>query len=409
MCMSLNSEAIAPPDDESAAVDELLVPPNSNQSPVLSVVLPTLNEEEGIAECIDSIKQAIAELELTAEIIVSDDSTDRTPEIAAAMDAIVVEPDERGYGYAYQYAFQFARGEYIVMGDADTTYDFRELPKLMELVVDGDADIALGSRLGGTIEPGAMPLLHQYVGNPVLTKFLNLFYDADVSDAHSGFRVFTRDALQQLSLRSTGMEFASEMIMDAAAKGLTIGEVPITYHERKGEATLDSFQDGWRHVKFMLVNAPAYLFLLPALFCTSLGLVLLASPLDGIQPSWAPVGPNLMVAGSLLTVCGFQIGSLAVFSYLASDPIKKPRGILSTRVLSQFRLKHGATVGLFLVVSGGLLAAYMSWVQVNQTASVIYVLRFSIIAFTAIVIGVETFFSSFLFSAIADATREGQR
>lgn len=407
--MSRYSEAIVSSEEESRERDELLVPPNSNQEPVLSVVMPTLNEEEGIAECIRSVKHAIEELDITAEIIVSDDSTDRTPQIAADLGAIVVSPDKRGYGYAYQYAFQFARGEYIAMGDADTTYDFRELPKLYSLVAEAGADMALGSRLNGVIKPGSMPRLHQYVGNPVLTRFLNLFYDAGVSDAHSGFRVFSRDALQQLSLKSTGMEFASEMIMDAAAKGLTIDEVPITYHERKGEATLDSFQDGWRHVKFMLVNAPTYLFLLPAMLCTGLGLVLMVSSVEGLHPAGLSMGPNLMVAGSLLTVCGFQIGSLAIFSVIASNPIQKPKGVFSNWLLSQFRLKHGATAGLLLIASGGGLAGYMSWIQVGSGVEVATVLRYSILAFTAIVLGVEMFFSSFFFSAIAENASEGSR
>lgn len=386
--------------------DELLVSADSDQAPTLTVVLPALNEEEGIAECIDSIKLAISELQISAEIIVSDNSDDQTAEIADRMGAIVVEPDQRGYGYAYQFAFQFARGEYIAIGDADTTYDFRELPKLFELVVDGEADMALGTRLEGHIKPGAMPVLHQYIGNPVLTKFLNLFYDAGVTDAHSGFRVFSRDALEQLDLRSYGMEFASEMIMDAATKGLTIKEVPITYHERKGEATLDSFQDGWRHVKFMLINAPTYLYLLPAILFTGAGVLMMLFSLDGVRPAGITIGPNLMVAGSLLTVCGFQIGTLGIFSLIASNPIQKSQDALSIWFMSKFRLEHGATIGLVLFSSGGVLAIYMSWLRVSQGAEVLPALRVSIIAFTAIVLGLETIFSSFFFSAIAEQSAE---
>jgi glycosyltransferase involved in cell wall biosynthesis len=171
--------------------------------------MPTLNEEEGIVECIDRIRTALDELQVYGEIIVSDSSTDRTPELARQHGAIVVEPDGKGYGYVYQYAFDRARGQYIAMGDADTTYDFTELPKLFYHVADGEADLALGSRLTGEIREGAMPPLHEYIGNPMLTRFLNTFYNTDISDAHSGLRVFSRDALEQLDLQTEGMEFAS--------------------------------------------------------------------------------------------------------------------------------------------------------------------------------------------------------
>nr|WP_276411620.1 glycosyltransferase family 2 protein [Halomicroarcula sp. XH51] len=219
-----------------------LVTPQSDAEPEMSVVMPTLNEEEGIVECVRRIRTAIEALEIYTEIVVSDSSTDRTPTIARSLGARVVTPDQYGYGYAYRYAFDRTRGEYIVMGDADTTYDFESIPRLLEPVRNGDADICMGSRLKGTIEKGSMPTLHKHIGNPLLTKFLNSFYGAGVSDAHSGFRVFSREALETLDLRSNGMEFASEMIMEAGAKGLEIAEVPIVYHEREGEETLESFE-----------------------------------------------------------------------------------------------------------------------------------------------------------------------
>lgn len=200
--------------------------------------MPTLNEEEGIAECIDRIRTSIEQLGLLAEIIVSDSSTDRTPEIAREMGAIVVTPDQPGYGYAYRYAFERARGEYIIIGDADTTYDFEDIPRLFEEL--DEKDMVMGSRLGGEIKPGAMPPFHQYVGNPLLRKFLNVFYDVGVSDAHSGFRIIRHDSLDALDLETNGMEFASEMIMQAGASDMAIVEVSIMYHERKGEANLES-------------------------------------------------------------------------------------------------------------------------------------------------------------------------
>ena len=227
-------------------------------TPMLSVVLPTRNEVQGISECLDRIHRAIDSIEMDVEIIVSDSSTDSTPTIAREYGATVVKPPATGYGNAYKYAFEHIRGDYVAIGDADTTYDFEELPELLAPLVQGDADLVLGSRFRGQIEPGAMPALHQYVGNPLLTAMLNWLFGANVTDAHSGFRAIRREALEQLELQSEGMEFASEMIMKAAVNGLRIKEVPITYHERVGEATLESFSDGWRHVKYMLLNAPNF-------------------------------------------------------------------------------------------------------------------------------------------------------
>ncbi|MFB6197182.1 MAG: glycosyltransferase family 2 protein, partial [Halobacteriaceae archaeon] len=180
---------------EPLSGSELLVTPDDDQAPVVSVVMPTMNEERGIGACIQSVKNALEELQVYGEVVVSDSSSDQTPEIARSEGARVITPDQGGYGYAYQYAFEHVRGQYVVMGDADTTYDFREIPRLLSCITDGDADIVMGDRLGGNIKDGAMPALHQYVGNPALTWFLNLFYDASVSDAHSGLRVFRKDVL----------------------------------------------------------------------------------------------------------------------------------------------------------------------------------------------------------------------
>lgn len=244
--------------DNSHQANTLLIPRENDERPTLSVIMPTLNEEEGIEECITQIKNAIAVLDITGEIIISDCSTDHTPTIAQEMGAIVLRPEELGYGYAYRYAFGYARGEYIVIGDADTTYDFEELPKLYEPFEKTDVDFVIGNRLDGEIKEDAMSQLHRYIGNPLLTTLLNLFYNTGIGDAHSGFRIIRYEALDALELETDGMEFATEMIIEAASKGLTIEEIPITYHQRKGEATLNSVRDGWRHINFMIRNLPYY-------------------------------------------------------------------------------------------------------------------------------------------------------
>jgi hypothetical protein len=369
---------------------------------MLSVVLPTLNEEEGIAECIRKIKVSIAEMGVTAEVIVSDSSTDRTPEIARREGAIVVHPDEAGYGYAYRYAFAHARGEYIVIGDADTTYDFEELPKLFDQVRDGDADMVLGSRFRGEILPGAMPSLHRYVGNPLLTWFLNTFYDTTVTDAHSGFRVFDRTILDPLDLESDGMEFASEMIMQAGSNGLTIAEVPITYHERTGDATLSSFRDGWRHVKFMLLNAPTYVYTLPSLVFAALGVLAMVVSLTRTQLLTVTFGTHTAIAGSLLAIVSYQVGSLGVFSSITADPIRMPRDPMTRWVTGKFRLEYGATVGVVLLVLGSayLLSVVLRWVASGYTYNLS--VMSNMLAFTAVVLGAQTVFYSLFLTSILE-------
>ncbi|GAA0240895.1 glycosyltransferase family 2 protein [Haladaptatus pallidirubidus] len=386
----------------SQSPEELLVGPDSAITPVLSVIMPTLNEEDGIAECIEMVKRGISKIGVTTEIIISDSSTDRTPEIAREMGAIVVEPDKPGYGYAYRYAFDHARGEYIVIGDADTTYDFEDIPRLLEEVTHNDADMVMGSRLEGEIKSGAMPPLHQYIGNPLLTKFLNTFYGAGVSDAHSGFRIIEREALENLELKTSGMEFASEMIMEAGARDMKIEEVPITYHEREGDATLDSFEDGWRHVKFMLVNAPGYLFSIPAMILTGIGLLVMTLAYFSIPIGGVNVGLHSMIAGSLLAISGYQVGSLGVFATVAGNPIKKSQQPVMGWLLKRLQLEHAATLGLLVFIGGAAYASFLFIQWVTSGFTQLPLLMDDIVAFTAIVLGVQTVFSSFFMSAIAE-------
>ena len=394
--------------EAAAAASDVLVPRGSGVDPLISVVMPTMNEEAGIGECIEWVKTALRDLNAPGEIIVSDssDPDDRTPDIAAEAGAYVVTPDKPGYGYAYQYAFERARGEFVVIGDADTTYDFRELPRLLDRLQTADADMVMGSRLDGEIESGAMPPLHQYVGNPLLTAFLNTFYDAGVSDAHSGFRVITRDALDELDLESDGMEFASEMIMQAGAADLDIVEVPIVYHERKGDATLDSFRDGWRHVRFMLLNAPGHLFTAPALALGLLGVVLMGLSLLDRPIAGVYFGSHTMIAGSLAVIVGYQSASLGVCSAVAAEPIQAPRDPVTRAITDRFRLEHGATLGLALVAAGGLYVAFLvlRWVESGYT--LLPIIPVNLLGFTAIVLGVQTVLYSFFFSLLAGAAED---
>ena len=220
-------------------------------APVISIVFPCKNEEPTIGEAIRNAEKAFGNMRI--QIVVSDSSTDRTPEIASELGALVVTPPELGYGAAYIHAFQHCRGRIVAMADPDGTYDILELPGMVKTLEEGGFDLMMGSRLRGKMEAGAMPAFKRHFGNPFLTWMLNLLFRVGVSDAHCGMRVFTREALERMDLKTTGMEFASEMLVEAKRAGLRISEVPISYRKRVGAPSkLSSFRDGWRHIRYML-------------------------------------------------------------------------------------------------------------------------------------------------------------
>src|SRR5688572_4113514 len=219
---------------------------------------------------------------IAGEVVVADNaSEDRSAELAAGAGARVVTEPRRGYGSACVAGFAAARGRYIVMADADLTYDFGEIPRFVEHLEAG-AELVMGDRMDN-IHPGAMPWLHRYVGNPVLTGVLNFFFRTGVNDAHCGMRAVRRDVLPRLDLRTTGMEFASEMVIRASKEKLDIREFPIEYHPRGGESKLSSFRDGWRHLRFLLVHSPTHLFVLPGAIMSLLGLLISMVSLFNIE------------------------------------------------------------------------------------------------------------------------------
>lgn len=362
--------------------------------PTISIVFPTKNEEAGIAECIEKARRALDQVGVGGEIVVSDSSTDRTPEIARSMGATVVTPDKEGYGYAYRYAFDRVSGEYVVMCDADLTYDIEELDQLLQPLLDDEADIVLGSRFDGTIHPGAMPFLHKYVGNPLLTWFLNAFYDAGVSDAHTGFRVFRRSVVDEVSLSTDGMEFASELLMRVAVADFRIVEIPIDYRQRTGDPTINTFEDGWRHVKFMLVNSPRNLFTVPATVTVVSGLIVMLLGFWNVKVYGQPIGIHSLIAGSLLTVVGYQVGWFAVLTDTV-DTVEESRTRLIRRVQRGFSLERGASVGVATLLAGVCVAIYLivRWIQSGFVE--LPSIRADVVAFTTIVVGIQTVFGSF--------------
>lgn len=369
----------------------------------VSVVIPTLNEEKTIGICIDKIKKIFQENKIKGEIIVSDSSSDNTPKIAASKGAKVVHPKERGYGNAYLEGINASKGDYIIIGDADNTYDFLEIPKFLDPLRDKNADFVIGNRFSGGIKKGAMPWMHRYIGNPLLTKILNLFFHGKVSDAHCGMRSFTRDAWEKLGLKTGGMEFASEMIIKAIQKGLLIKEVPITLYPRTGSPPkINSFNDGWRHLRFMMLLAPNYLFMIPGTFLFLSGLILMILLLFGpLLIGNVKLDIHPMILGSLLTLFGFQIVS---YSFIVKEYGVTEGLIPESKIIhfyhSRFNLERGLILGGIITTVAFVFNLWilLVWVSSGMGALPPYSLRIAIMALTIFIIGIEIMFTSFVMS-----------
>ena len=373
--------------------------PAGNQTLLVSVVIPCLNEEENIEACVVAARKALDDASIAGEVVVADNaSDDRSAELAAAAGARVVSEPRRGYGSAYLAGFAAAEGTYIVMGDADLTYDFNEIPGFVERL-EGGADLVMGDRMDN-IQPGAMPWLHRYVGNPVLSGFLNLLYKTGVRDAHCGMRALRRDKLEELDLRTPGMEFASEMVIKASKRGLVIEQFPIDYHPRGGESKLSTWRDGWRHLRFLLVHSPTHLFLIPGAVMAGLGaliMVIAIAQVDIFARQW---GLHAEIAGSLFMIIGLQVISLGLCAHAYGTYFMGEEDSWFDRMRARFNLEHGLLLGAVTAVIGIILAAaiLIQWIsrgfgQLNEE-------RLAILAATLIIAGMQVFFSSFLLSTI---------
>jgi glycosyltransferase involved in cell wall biosynthesis len=366
---------------------------------VVSVVIPCLNEEANIERCVRIALEVLEEHDIPGEVVVADNaSEDRSAEIAAAAGARVVSEPRRGYGSAYLAGFAAARGRYIVMADADLTYDFSEIPRFVEHL-DAGAEMVMGDRMDN-IHPGAMPWLHRYVGNPVLTGILNLFFRTGVSDAHCGMRALRRDILPRLDLRTTGMEFASEMVIRASKEKLDIREFPIEYHPRGGESKLSSFRDGWRHLRFLLVHSPTHLFLVPGGVLFLLGTLVSLTVLGEIDVLGRQWNLHAMVAGSLLLIVGTQVISLGLCAHAYGTYFMRERDPWFDRMRARFRLEHGLMIGGAVVLAGVAIAAVIVVQWVDRGFGALSEERLAILAAALIIIGLQVFFSSFLLSIL---------
>jgi glycosyltransferase involved in cell wall biosynthesis len=331
----------------------------------VSVVLPALDEEHTIGECITKIKKVFHDHAINGEIIVVDSSSDKTATIAQSLGARVVKPEKNGYGNAYLNGFKHAQGRYIVLGDSDNTYDFSEIPKLLAPLKTG-ADFVIGSRFKGTIHKGAMTPLHRYLGNPVLTWMVNTIFHTHFTDTHSGFRAITREALDRLPIKTGGMEFASEMLVMASKEHLNIVEVPIDYYPRIAPSKLHSFADGWRHIRFVLLMKPLPFVAIPGLAFTLVGVLLMV--FFSLQGNVESSHLHTFILGAILIMGGLQfvLTGFLIKTYSVIHGYEDNTGII-TRIMSYSNLEKFLLLGSFLLFVGVLIGLniLIQWIAVD--------------------------------------------
>jgi glycosyltransferase involved in cell wall biosynthesis len=366
---------------------------------LVSVVIPCLNEAENIELCVALALSAIAAAGISGEVIVADNgSEDGSAELAESAGARVVHQPIRGYGSAYLAGFAAARGEYIVMADADLTYDFADIPRFLAGLQDG-ADMIVGDRMSN-IHPGAMPWLHRYIGNPLLSGFLNVLFHTGVNDAHCGMRAVRRDRLEQLGLRTTGMEFASEMIVRAAKERLDIREIPIEYHPRGGESKLSSFRDGWRHLRFLLLHSPNHLFILPGVLIAALGGLVSLTVLAHIHVLQRHWDVHALIGGSLMLIVGAQLVGLGLCAHAYATYFMGERDAWFDRARERLRLEHGLMLGSVVALAGLVMIAVIVIDWVARGLGSLAQERAAIFAATLLVLGIQIVFTSFLLSIL---------
>jgi glycosyltransferase involved in cell wall biosynthesis len=365
----------------------------------VSVVIPCLNEEGTIERCVHKALDVLAEHGIAGEVIVADnDSEDQSARLAAEAGAVVVHEPERGYGSAYMAGFAAARGRYIMMADADLTYDFEEMPRFLA-ELDRGADMVIGNRMKN-IHPGAMPWLHRYIGNPLLSGFLNLLFRTGVDDAHCGMRALRRDRLPQLDLRTTGMEFASEMVIRAAKEKLTLRQFPIEYHPREGESKLSSFRDGWRHLRFLLLHSPNHLFIFPGAVMAAIGAVvefIVIAHLGIFGREW---DIHALIGGALLAVVGTQVVALGVCAHAYATYFMGEKDRWFDRMRARFTLEHGLALGGGILLAGVVVGAFIVIDWLDHGFGRLADENLAVLAATLIIVGIQIFFSSFLLSIL---------
>ncbi len=377
----------------------------------LSIVMPCLNEAETLARCIEKARLGIQRAGVRGEILIADNgSTDGSQAIAEQAGARVGPVREKGYGSALRGGIQAASGRWIIMGDADDSYDFSEITGFVEKFREG-FELVMGCRLpvgGGTIMPGAMPWKNRRIGNPILTFIGRLFFRCPAHDFHSGLRGFTRAAFEKMELQTTGMEFASEMVIKATLKKLKISEVPITLHKdgRSRPPHLKPWRDGWRHLRFMLLYSPRWLFLAPGFLLSALGIIFAAAlSVQDIKIGGVELNVGTLMMACMAVIVGFQLIAFAFFTrvFAVAEGLL-PEDPKLTRVFKIFTLEKGIVAGLAVLLVGTILflRALWLWQQAHfgLLPSTAENLRRLIPAATLMILGIQGVFSSFFMSVL---------
>ena len=371
----------------------------NGHAPTVSVVIPCLNEAECIARCVMLARETLDAHGLDGEVVVSDNgSTDGSGALAAEAGARVTREPRLGYGNAYLAGFREARGRYIVMVDADLTYDFAEIPRFVAELEAG-AHLVIGDRMDN-IQPGAMPWLHRYVGNPFLTGILNLFFRTGVKDAHCGMRALRRDVLPRLDVRAAGMEFASEMVIRAAQEELEIHQVPIEYRPRTGQSKLSSFRDGWRHLRFLLVHSPTHLFIVPGAAMALAGMLIALAVLTQVDVLGREWDIHAIIGGGLLMVVGTQVLALGLCAHAYGTYFMGARDPWFDRMRARFRLEHGLLLGAGILLAGVVMGGVVVATWIERGFGSLAEERLAVVAATLTIVGIQIFFSSFLLSIL---------
>jgi glycosyltransferase involved in cell wall biosynthesis len=374
----------------------------------LSIIMPCLNEAETLAACIKKAQRFLKASNIVGEVIVADNgSNDGSQEIAEACQARVVPVKELGYGSALIGGIEAARGTYIVMGDADDSYDFFNLMPFIEKMRAG-YDLVMGNRFKGGIKPGAMPFLHRYLGNPVLSVIGRLFFSSPVGDFHCGLRAFRKEAIQSLNLQTTGMEFASEMVVKASLNKLRICEVPTTLSPdgRSRRPHLRTWRDGWRHLRFLLLYSPRWLFLYPGASLMLLGLIMMLLLLPGtLTLGGIGFDINTMMYAAAAVIVGFQMISLAVFAKVFAINAKLlPEDARLDFLAKKGVLEVGIASGTLLGVLGltGSIIAVVTWESTSfGPLAPTLVMRTVIPSVTAVILGMQLIISSFFIALLS--------
>jgi glycosyltransferase involved in cell wall biosynthesis len=378
----------------------------------LTILMPCLNEAETLATCIRKARTYLESHAIRGEVLIADNgSTDGSQQIAERCGARVVAIPQKGYGAALLGGIHAARGEFVIMGDADDSYDFTALDPFVEKL-RAHYDLVMGNRFMGEIRPHAMPRLHKYVGNPVLTGIGRLLFHSSSGDFHCGLRGFRRDAIQSLGLASPGMEFASEMVVKATLRKLSVAEVPTTLSPdgRSRPPHLRSWRDGWRHLRFLLLLSPAWLFFYPGALLLLLGAAAMLWLLPGQRAAGGVIfDVNTLVFAAAGIVCGFQ--AIAFYMFAKTHAIRSgllPEDLVVNRLREVLRLEVGLIIGALSVLSGLALAGYALGVWGTRSFGPLdpaLSLRVVVPSATLLILGLQVMFSSCLLSILQLETR----